>query len=155
MTWTKRQYIESAFDELGMASYVFDLSPEQLNSAMVKLDTMMATWNGIGLRLGYPIASSPSTGSLDTDCGVPDSANEAIVTNLALKLAPSYGKTVSNDTKVSAKQAYNVLLARNVSVPEMQLGAIPAGAGFKRTYLPWLPSPTDPLTVGNDSELEL
>ena len=30
MGWTKRQFIEQAFDEIGLASYAFDLGPEQM-----------------------------------------------------------------------------------------------------------------------------
>ena len=33
MSWTKRQYIVDAFEEIGLASYVYDLQPEQLQSA--------------------------------------------------------------------------------------------------------------------------
>ena len=51
MGWTKRQYIEQAFEEVGLAAYVFDLTPEQLQSALRKLDAMMAEWNAKGLRL--------------------------------------------------------------------------------------------------------
>ena len=31
MGWTKREYVEQAFEEIGLASYVFDLTPEQFD----------------------------------------------------------------------------------------------------------------------------
>ena len=48
MGWTKRQFVAQAFEEIGLASYVFDLTPEQLQSALRRLDTMMAAWNALG-----------------------------------------------------------------------------------------------------------
>lgn len=55
MGWTKRQFVTQAFEEIGLASYVFDLTPEQLDSALRRLDTMIASWNALGIRLGYPL----------------------------------------------------------------------------------------------------
>jgi len=156
MPWTKRQFVNQAFEEIGLASYVFDLGPEQLQSALRRLDAMMATWNGKGIRIGYPLPSSPGSSDLDDDTNVPDSANEAIYTNLAIRLAPTYGKQVMPETKMVARSAYNELLMRNAMPPEMQLpGHMPAGAGNK----PWrwddafLNDPSDPLVAGPDSEL--
>ena len=40
MGWTKRQFVTQAFEEIGLASYVFDLTPEQLQSALRRLDAM-------------------------------------------------------------------------------------------------------------------
>ena len=36
MSWTKRQIVEQALEELGLASYVFDMQPEQVESAKRK-----------------------------------------------------------------------------------------------------------------------
>ena len=104
MSWTKRQFVVQAFEEIGLASYVFDLSPEQMDSALRRLDSMMAAWNAKGIRLGYPIPGNPQDSSLEEKTGVPDSANEAVYMGLAVRLAPGFGKVVSPDTKSAAKQ---------------------------------------------------
>lgn len=153
--WTKRQFVNQAFEEIGLASFVFDLSPEQLASAATKLDSMMAFWNAKGIRLGYPMASDPESSNLDTVVGVPDSANEAIYTNLAIRIAPGFGKTVSQDTKMTAKNAFNTLMARAAVPPEMQLpGAMPLGAGNRLYDNPFTAPPVDPITTGPDSVLD-
>ena len=121
MGYSKRQFVTAAFDEIGLASYVFDLTPEQLQSALRRLDAMMASWNALGIRLGYPLPSSPQFSDLDAQSEVPDSANEAIITNLAIKLAPSYGKQVMPDTKATAKETYNTLLSRAAMPMEQQM----------------------------------
>lgn len=157
MGWTKRQFVTQAFEEIGLASYVFDLTPEQLQSALRRLDSMMASWNAKGIRLGYPIPSSPQNGDLDEETNVPDSANEAIYLNLATRIAPGFGKTVAVETKASAKMAYDTLLSRAAMPPEQQLpGTMPAGAGNKpwRADDPFLHQPVDPLLAGGDGPIE-
>lgn len=158
MGWTKREYIEQAFEEVGLASYVFDLTPEQLQSALRRLDAMMAEWNAKGLRLGYPLPLSPGDSRLDDQTYVPDLANEAIYTNLGIRIAPSFGKGIMPDTKGIAKMAYNTVLQAFAQPYEQQLPrTMPAGAGNK----PWrnyddnyLRRPVDPVLAGEDGPLE-
>ena len=157
MGWTKRQFVEQAFEEIGLANYVYDLTAEQMQSALRKLDSMMALWNGEGIRLGYPLPSSPETSSLDDESGVPDSANQAIYAGLALLIASGFGKTPMPDTKKAAYNGYQVLLSRATMPPEKQLpGTMPSGQGNKQWRNDngaYLKPPTDPLVVGPDSEL--
>lgn len=157
MGWTKRQFVEQAYDQIGLAGYVFDLQPQQLQSALYKLDAMMATWNGKGIRLGYPLPSSPQDSDLDEETLVPDSAVEAIYANLAIRIAPSLGKAVAIEVKTSAKAAYDVLLQRATAPIEMQLPReMPAGAGNKpwRIDDPFVAPPTDPVQTGPEGFLE-
>jgi hypothetical protein len=158
MGYSKRQFIEAALEEIGLASYVFDLQPQQVESALRRLDTMMAEWNAKGIRLAYPLPSSPEFSDVDAESEVPDSANDVIITNLALRLAPSYGKTVMPGTLTAAKSGYNTLLSRATAPIEQQLpGTMPSGAGNKpwRTYNDaFLRDPIDPITVGPDGPLE-
>jgi hypothetical protein len=132
MSWTKRQLIEQAFEIIGMASYTYDLQPEQLQSAMRQLDTMMATWNNKGVQLGYPIPSTPENADLDDETNVPDRANEAIYMNLAIRIAPNYGKQVMRELKQAAFYAYQGLLSVATFPQEMQYPeTLPTGAGNK------------------------
>ena len=160
MAYTKRDIVNRAFEEIGLAGYVYDLAPQQLEGALQRLDAMMATWNGKGIRLGYPLPSSAGASDLDQIIGVPDDALEAMHLNLAVRIAPGYGKTVSPDTKANAQMSYKALLSRSTIPVEMQLGdmTIPSGQGNKgwRYYNDaFLRQPIDPLTVGPDSILDL
>jgi hypothetical protein len=158
MGWTKRQFIEQAFDEIGLASYAFDLGPEQMQSALRRLDTMMAAWNALGIRLAYPLPSSPQDSDLDEDTLVPDSAYEAIICSLGIRLAPSYGKQVMIETKTTAKQGYDILLQRATFPLEKQLPATtPSGAGNKPwrvTDNPFVRPPYLPVNAGPDGPIE-
>lgn len=158
MGYSKRQFVSSSFEEIGLANYVFDLQPEQIESALRKLDAMMAAWNAKGIRLGYPIPGSPEDSSLDEPTNVPDSSNEAIIKNLAIRIAPSMGRAVSLDTKIAAKEAYNALLSRVVHPGERQFpSTLPRGAGHKtwNNYdNPFVTPPVDPLLAGPDGSIE-
>lgn len=100
MSWSKRQLVESAYEEIGLASYVFDLNPEQLQSVVKRLDAMMATWAGKGILVGFPVSTNPDDTTLAQDTGIPDYAAEPIYTNLALRLAPTIGKVVYSSIQV-------------------------------------------------------
>ena len=159
MSYTKREFIAAAFEEIGLASYVFDLQPQQFEYALRRLDSMMASWNAFGVRLGYPLPSSPDLSDIDDESGVPDSANEAIIANLAVRIAPSYGKQVMPDTKATAKMTYNTLMSRAAAPLEQQMpGTMPAGAGNKPWRIsddPFLRPPVDPVLAGSDGPIDL
>ena len=132
MSYSKNQFVLAAFDELGLSQQEFDLQPEDMQSAMRRLDAMMAEWNGEGIRLAYPIPGSPEDSALDEETLVPDSANEAIITNLAIRIAPSRGKMVPPETKAVAKKGYCTLMRIAAQPPLMQMPeTMPAGAGHK------------------------
>lgn len=135
MSYTKRQFINAALEEIGIASYDFDISPEQYDSALRRLDVLMANWYAKKIILGYPLPTSPENSVIDAETTVPDSANEAIILNLAIRLAPGYGKAVSMDTKSAAKDSFNTLAGIHAMPDEMQLpSTMPAGAGHKMLH---------------------
>lgn len=157
MSWTKRQLVTQAFEEIGYASYAYDLQPEQLEAGLRRLEAMMSTWNGRGIRLGYSLSSNPDDADLDTDSNVPDSANEAIYTNLAIRVAPIVGKTVSVETNRAARGAYTQLLSRFTVPQEQQFpSSLPAGAGNKpwRQDQPFLLGPDSQIDAGTDGPIE-
>ncbi len=159
MAWTKRQLVEKAFEEIGLAAYVFDLSPGQIQSATEKMDMMMALWNKKGIRIGYSFTSTPDP---DDETEVQDEAAEAIYTNLAKRLAPSIGKTISPETAATAKSSYKELLSLAGIPPEKKSDRMFRGSGDK----PWrkgynynnselLPTPDESIDAGPDSEIDL
>lgn len=134
MSWTKGQIVRAAFAELGLSSYDVDLAPEELDAALNELDLMMASWAVQGVQVGYLLASNPDDSDLKQDSGLPLSAIGAVKLGLAVRIAPSKGKSVSPHTLRSAKSSYDALLTSVVTnnLPTVQLvGGIPAGAGRK------------------------
>lgn len=157
MGYTRRAFIDGALEEIGLASYAYDATAEELTGAMRRLDSMMAEWNARGVRIGYPIPDGPATGALTDETDVPDSAWEAVVLNLAIRIAPSYGKQVMPATMTGAKRAFAALLNLHAQPAEMQLPIMPAGAGNKMWRVwggAYLAGPQDPITTGDDGVLE-
>lgn len=151
MGYTKRQFVEGAGEEIGMASYVFDIPPETLDAWLRRLDAMMAEWNGQGIRLGYPIPNNPDDSELDQETVVPNWANTAIITNLAIRIAPGEGKAVTAETKSIAFKSFNIVASRSATVPQMQLpGTMPLGSGNR-----WYPVGTNFVTPPQNTNVPL
>jgi hypothetical protein len=153
--WTKRQIIEQAFEEIGLASYVFDITADQLQSALRRLDLMVASWQARNIQIGYPLPASPENSNIDEEIQTSLNNNEALVLNLAVRLAPAYGKSLSPDTKATAKLLYDQLLIEAAMPYEQQfMRTLPLGAGFKRTDQVFVNVPDlNPLIVENNDQM--
>lgn len=155
MSWTRRKFIIAALEEIGIGSD-FDVAPEMLESARARLDSMMAEWNGRGLRLAYPLESSPTSGDLDDVTPVPDSAVQAIICNLAMVLAPGYGRTPAAETKATAKRSLATIENRAAQPREMQYpSTLPVGSGsrWRGRHRNFFPRPVDPVLAGPDGPI--
>ena len=153
MSYTKLELVKGALTEIGMGSYLFDLASDQLDAALARLDAMMAEWNGRGIRLNYPIANSPAELEGGDASGIPDYAVEAVITNLAIRLAPAYGKGVSIDTKATATRGMSTLYAKAAKPKPIRLGVILAGAGAKSS-IPFLPEQEDEVVRKVEDSIE-
>ena len=153
--WTKRQINEQAFEEIGLASYVFDITADQLQSALRRLDLMVASWQARNIQIGYPLPASPGNSNIDEEIQTSLNNNEALVLNLAVRLAPAYGKSLSPDTKATAKLLYDQLLIEAAMPYEQQfVRTLPLGAGFKRTDQVFVNVPDlNPLIVENNDQM--
>lgn len=153
---TKRQIVEMAYASVGLALFMVDLQPEQMELARRVLDSQMATWNIKGIRVGWPIPSSPEIGDLDEETNLPDWALEATYLNLGIRIAPMHGKAVAPDYKVAARSAYDAMLISVVKPVSRQMpGGYPLGSGTKHIYgSAWSADPAPTISTGND-ELEI
>lgn len=143
--WTKRDIINQAFSELGKDAD--DISPESYQSALRQLDAMMAQWALQGIRIGY--IGGDGKGDIDLDVNVPLWAVEGLYFNLAVRMAPGFGKTPSAQTLMGAKEGKDTLMANSSASTERKIVGY-AGAGG---YYPNLPTENDPLGVGGDGTL--
>lgn len=153
MSYTNGELVRAALEEIGIADYEFDISPEQISSAIRRLNSMLAGWDARGILLSFPIAKEKDA-EADADSNIPDWAWEAVITNLAVILGPSYGKIPSNETKVAAKNSLNTVLGRVVRPKEMQFPSMPKGAGYKTTEFRYTPAPQEQYLVPIDEEFD-
>lgn len=94
-TLTKGDLGIRALGKLGIANYVFDMEAEESVSLLRQMDTMAAAWASKLNDFGYrqPATSGASLPS-DT-AGIDEADVDTFVSNLALIIAPDYGKTPS------------------------------------------------------------
>lgn len=158
MSYSKRQFVEGALAEIGLSNYQFDVAPEQQELCLRRLDSMMAEWNSKGIRVGYPIPGSPENSDLDAETNVPDAANNAIETNLALRISTIFGRQPMPATMIAAKNGYDTLVSWCSTPPEMTLpNTLPAGAGNKRipgVISPFILETPKPIDAGQDGAIQ-
>lgn len=147
-----------AYEELARASYVFDITPEEIQSALLRMDSMMATWENFGIRVGYAMTLDPLNADPDQDSGLPQFANMGVFLNLAINIGASIGKALPQSTIALAKQGFDGMQNWCLSnPPQMQYkGNLPIGAGWKRRDAqggPFVCPPQDLLTTGPDGLL--
>lgn len=159
MPWTKQELVLAAFSRIGYGSS-FDISPEAIEDAALKMDMMVAAWSGDGIRIGYNISSTPKTTNSTDNSGVPDAYNETLYINLAKRIAGEYGKVLSPEDLTLAHGGYLSLLNKAVSsntIPMQFPEGTPRGAGNKswRNTQPFVTLPDDPLETGPEDNLIL
>jgi len=130
MGWTKMQLVNAAFEEMGLANYIFDLSPEEIQTALLRQDSMIARWKDANIHWPFE-APNDINGETDTHC--PDYAVEAIILNLAKRLAPSYGKNLSEATIAHARTSLDTVINWSNDLPPVrQMPSMFKGAGNKQ-----------------------
>lgn len=133
-TATKRTILDMMFEEAGLAGYVFDRTPAQDNSALRKLDGMMAEWEVQGIRLNYNFPSSFGQGDPDETSGIPDWAINAAALGAAFRVFPGMGKTASPETRAALNSGMILLRAQTAVIPNRgPADGTPRGSGNK----PW------------------
>ena len=154
--WTKGQLVAKAFGELALAGFVVDIQPDEELDAIVTMDAMVAEWEGKLIRLGYAFAAGPDAPDPAAPSGLADGDVRAVYMNLAVAIAPSYGKQLQPSTLLAASTGLRTLQGRAAAAiakqGQRQPTNLPVGAGSRfpgRTY-PFFPPPTvDPLPVSN------
>lgn len=129
MSWTKKQLLDAAFTEIGLFNYAYDMEPEDIQSAIVTMDAMIAEW---GLNLSYSMSGDPSQSNQAQESGLPIWANKPVYQNLAVQIGPRYGKIASQVLVVSAKRGLLTLQSKCATIPVPKYDPrLPTGQGNK------------------------
>lgn len=123
---TKLEIIQQSFEELGLGSYAYDAQPEDLQTALTRLNALLGYWSSVGALTGFPLG-----GSLDDESGVPIDAERGVICALAVDIAPAYGKSAMRETKIAAREGRKILTRKSVTAPSKvrNLSSVPKGAG--------------------------
>lgn len=138
ITTTKRTIVNMAFEEIGLAGYEFDATPEEQFSALRRLDALMAQWRGSSLDLGYNFPPAIGAGDLNDAANIPDFAVNATAISLGLRIMPAIGKMMSAETRLALAQGMVAIRTYCAVIPERTLPRSTArGAGAWNQ--PWWP----------------
>jgi len=132
----KRQIIELAFSEAGIAGYEFGRTPEEVTDALTRLNAMMAEWKGMrGLDLGYE-QPHYGVGNADALSGIPHETLNVVASFLALRICPMMGAALSAEARGNLNRSLKLLESHYATIPTMPLQAnTPRGAGISQGRL--------------------
>jgi hypothetical protein len=132
-TITKGALVIRALGKIGIANYVFDTEAEEDVSALRQLDSLAARWQGKLEPIGY-LQPATNGASLPSDAaGIHEEDVDTFISNLALLLAPDYGKTAAGSLVRQARETQSELFCKYRRRVEYQLPhRQPTGAGNDR-----------------------
>lgn len=96
----------------GQASAADDVA-----DALIALNTMLRRWEAKGIGMGWTELSGASL-----NISIPTEAEEAVAYNLAIRLAPEYGRSVSQEVATIADDGYRALLNDAIPTPRSDTG---------------------------------
>lgn len=130
----KRRAVEMAYAMLGISAATgIQLQPEQYTDGLTMLNAMMTSYSGQGQRVGYN-ARSEATNDQNEELGTPDTLDEAVYSNLAIRLSVTIGKSLTPGQLAIAQKGELALYAwvGSRNMPRMQYTRqTPTGAGNK------------------------
>lgn len=131
----KRDIIELAFDDCGLAGYEFDRTPEEQSMALRKLNALMLEhpWN----MLGYD-QPTYGVGVVEQPSGLPDDAVNTVAQYLALRIVPGVGAALSSEAKATMARSLMNLQSQYAKLPDMDLvGSTVRGTGNRSGFYRW------------------
>lgn len=133
MATTKSDLVRSALSKLAVVGYDYDIDPEELRGGLIALEEMMTDWFARGICTGYALAEYPEAAQGGDDAEINPAARRAIVYSLAIQLADSYGKQVSQSVAAGASSGMTSLLASIQQIPgALYPSRMPRGSGNHR-----------------------
>jgi hypothetical protein len=135
MGYTRRQIINASLEEIGLDPINFDITSSEYQRCLRRLDSLISKWKNKNIDLGYVVSENPSEIDIDAETEIESTAWDAVYLNLAVSIAPSFGKKLFSESLKNAQNAYNILLrkgiaSQSVSYPQ----SLPRGAGSKAFY---------------------
>lgn len=123
---TNLDLINRALRELNVIAENQDASSEQGSQCLTKLNNLMEMWKEVNIDFGWYEQSSTSG-----DAPVPDYAELAVTTNLAVLCASQYGATVSGELAAVADRTYKFLLSKfqREELDNVDMSHMPEGSG--------------------------
>lgn len=150
---TKIDFINKAYSRLRISGITVQPTPENVATALDRLENMAAEWNSRNITSGYAFEQNPDT---STPHNVPREWWNAFESNLAVSLAPDFGKEAPAGLQMEARGSYSTIVAQTAPIPQVQYPTRqPIGSGnahrwgnrINRYYTQYSEIPIEPESV--------
>ena len=155
MSKTKGDLAIEVFNLLAMNDGLTEPTPGEVSYVMQRMEQTVAQWEKKGIHLGYKYADPAYGPDTNDESGVFDTDESAVTTNLAVIVAPKFGRSASPDVKSQAKESYELLFTTELPTrqqnPNMPSGQGYSGlGGFSGSYMPIV----EELTIPDDGNID-
>lgn len=114
---TKIQLVDRAYSKLRISGLTVDPNPQEITLALDEMECMIAEWDIKNVCLGYNAEEDPDP---NTESGLPRGYENAVQTNLAVRLSSEFGKEVPMMLSRQASQSYSALSSATAIVKQSQ-----------------------------------
>lgn len=122
---TAAQILKAALQEILVQTSEAPLEADEYQDAIFALNSMMNEFEGGGLNLGWSDIEN-----LGDEITSPTSINSAIVSNLAIRLAPQFLGSVTPELMMKADRGFKLMNKIGISIQETLLpNGLPIGSG--------------------------
>jgi len=129
-TLTKGALVIRALGKLGIANYIFNTEAEEEISALRQMDSLASDWQSKLEDFGYSQPATRGASNPEDASGINAADEDAFISNLAVQIAPDYGKTPSPFLLKRAAETRSTLFCRYAREVEIPLSEkMPVGAG--------------------------
>lgn len=151
---TKGDIVNQAFEYLRISGLTNEAAPRDTQLALRSLDSIMLAWTNKGLNLSWNKSDDFTDPDPQEDSGISDADYEAIYVNLAVKLAPAFGKPPTQLDSF-ARELYAGLFS--TELPTQQNNTyMPLGSGNRHgVCAPVFQQANEPIDVENDGNITI
>ena len=151
---TKGDIVNQAFEYLRISGLTNEAAPRDTQLALRSLDSIMLAWTNKGLNLSWNKSDDFTDPDPQEDSGISDADYEAIYVNLAVKLAPAFGKPPTQLDSF-ARELYAGLFS--TELPTQQNNTyMPLGSGNRHgVCAPVFHQANEPIDVENDGNITI
>ncbi len=151
---TKNDIIQDAYLQIRISGITVSATPGDIELALMRLESMMAEFDGRTMCIGYLFEDEPQGIS---SSGIKLTHKQMAATNLGIRLLPDFGKEIPQVLMLQASQSYtasSAVVARERTRQVLPSSRMPRGSG-NRYFNRWnryFPVPEIP-NVDCDSEM--
>jgi len=128
----KGDIVNDAYNEARISGLTSNPTPDEVEKALLRLESMAAQWEKKNIFVGYNFEDEPD---INTPHNIPIEYWSTFYTNLAIKLLASFGKDPKQTLIMEAQSNFSFISSATAQVRELQYPSrMPIGHGTSARY---------------------